>query len=352
MYLAHIEPFLTKHEVEIDKAIANARIRAKEVGLDYLNRAIQILRTTVVGTLAVRLSHRRHRRSISNALIATQPQLFRQSNEDGHDPNQIPPPHLMNQPPSLADPASGAAAQLFSLAGNVFRQYGPAAVAAGSALLHPMKGRAPSVRRVDPHQQQQSDIGLGNASGYDVTTSSRAPSSTKPGVRSRREPSATESVSTVSSPGSYASSSHPSSPQYQPPQRQQAMGSRSVSAGQVPSFGMSASSSSHTISGAAAHASGPSRIHSSSAISSLAQQQQQSSSSTRDGHQSASNSSTSSSNGGGGGHGFEQIRREELGDYAERPNTTRSRVSSSSQGNGGASGAAAGESPAKKGWFS
>lgn len=65
-----------------------------------------------------------------------QPQLFE---EIPFDPTGVVP--VQTRPPTLADPASGATAQLYSLAGNLVRTYGPVALAAGSALMHPIETR-------------------------------------------------------------------------------------------------------------------------------------------------------------------------------------------------------------------
>lgn len=53
IYVAHIEPFLASHEADIDRTLADARRRAKQAGLEWLNSAIQRVRQTLVGTLAV-----------------------------------------------------------------------------------------------------------------------------------------------------------------------------------------------------------------------------------------------------------------------------------------------------------
>jgi len=44
---------LIAHEDEIDAAVANAKVRAKQVGLEYLNQALARLKELVVGSLAV-----------------------------------------------------------------------------------------------------------------------------------------------------------------------------------------------------------------------------------------------------------------------------------------------------------
>lgn len=156
-----------------------------------------------------------------------QPQFL---DETPRDPSA--PSHVMHLPPSLADPASGATSQLYSLAGNVLRQYGPAAVAAGSALLHPMNGRAPSVRREGPatlHRQSNEQMrNLGVQSSYASGSSSAGPPY-QPRER------------TISSQSRDSSSSASSSPQYSnnppPGYRPNTYHPRSVSAGPYPVMG-------------------------------------------------------------------------------------------------------------------
>lgn len=53
VYINFIHPFLEAHEDDIDAALADAKVKAKQVGLDYLNRGIQKLKQAVLGTLAV-----------------------------------------------------------------------------------------------------------------------------------------------------------------------------------------------------------------------------------------------------------------------------------------------------------
>lgn len=172
----------------------------------------------------------------------------------------------MHQPPSLADPASGATSQLYSLAGNVLRQYGPAAIAAGSALLHPMNGRAPSVRREGPatlHRQSNEQMrNLGVQSSYASGSSTAVP----PYLPRER---------TISSQSRDSSSSASSSPQYSknlpPGYRPNTYHPRSVSAG--PYSGASGNNGASRDPGA--------RLERSFV----------------------------------GGYGFEEIKRDELGDY-------------------------------------
>lgn len=97
----------------------------------------------------------------------------------------------------MGDPASTAATGLYALGGNVLRQYGPAAVALGSALLNPTASMKKSDKR---------------------TTGSRAIP-----TESVESGYSTSSTSTVTSPASYSV----------PPKS-----NRSVSAGNPSSLGL------------------------------------------------------------------------------------------------------------------
>lgn len=64
LYVAHLHPFLSQHENEIDAAVANAKVKAKQVGLEYLTYALARLREAVIGSVAVSraTSHPAHAR--------------------------------------------------------------------------------------------------------------------------------------------------------------------------------------------------------------------------------------------------------------------------------------------------
>jgi receptor expression-enhancing protein 1/2/3/4 len=192
IYVAHVHPFFLAHEDDIDAALLDAQIRAKQVGLDYLRRALSKLRTAVVG-------------SISSAAVAEEVEGEGQGEKE-------------------------EVGGLYGLAGNVLRNYGPAALAAGSALLHPMNGRAPSVRRpsADARGTGQEDLGISssripnpNSSRPRDRTTSYQPQSSRP-LHPNFPPS--------SSSGSSSTSSSPNYPINAPSQF-----SRSVSAGNFPS---------------------------------------------------------------------------------------------------------------------
>ena len=84
-----------------------------------------------------------------------------------------PPVQNIRHPPTLSDPASGATSQLYSMAGNVLRTYGPAAVAAGSALLHPMNGRQPQPPPQPPRPRTASSSRTEAMRGLGVGTGER-----------------------------------------------------------------------------------------------------------------------------------------------------------------------------------
>ncbi|KAK4703019.1 hypothetical protein P7C70_g3203, partial [Phenoliferia sp. Uapishka_3] len=170
IYVAHVHPFLASHEEDIDAAIADAKVRAKAAGIEWLNKAVQRLRQAVIGTLA--------------------PQLLDEA------PNPEPPAQMIRHPPTFNDPASGATAQLYNIAGNVIRTYGPAAVAAGTALLHPMNGRMPQPVRVPPGPPARDDgmRGLGAGNGERPRTASFPSSYYSGNERSQAESSGRASL--------------------------------------------------------------------------------------------------------------------------------------------------------------
>lgn len=222
IYVAHIEPFLTAHEGEIDRAIADSRVKARQIGLDYLNRLVQRLRAAVVGTLAPQMGD-----AVNNA-----------ARQDGVLPAQP-----MNHPPTMGDPASTATAQLYSLAGNVFRQYGPAAVAAGAALLHPMEtvsGSRSDASTSSNKKDGAKGLGVAESSGTKGSRSSRR-AQLEAELAALDSPQQTQS--TISSPSSYNTSSNPSSPPYQPRNAP-----RSASAGNPTTLASRPSSTSSTLS--------------------------------------------------------------------------------------------------------
>lgn len=53
VYVAHMHPFLTAHESEIDGAIADAKDRAKQAGLEWIGRVVQKARELVMGAAVV-----------------------------------------------------------------------------------------------------------------------------------------------------------------------------------------------------------------------------------------------------------------------------------------------------------
>lgn len=49
IYQTHIDPFLSKHESEIDTFISSAHDRAKAAGLQYLKRALEFVKVNILG---------------------------------------------------------------------------------------------------------------------------------------------------------------------------------------------------------------------------------------------------------------------------------------------------------------
>ncbi|GAA6029405.1 hypothetical protein JCM8097_003662 [Rhodosporidiobolus ruineniae] len=199
VYLNHLSPFLTSHESDIDAFLSNLRSSAMTLGADYLRRALVAARNAVLG----------------QALAA--------------DPAQ--------PPPVQAEPAVGGAAatpqasSLAQLAGGLVRQYGPAALAAGQALLHPTaaatakaagaagtRERTASTSSEKRRRELEEELarldredGSGSGSGSDSATSSGfSEHLTASGAKVRsRTPS---SLSPGTAGGSSGSSSSPQDP--------------------------------------------------------------------------------------------------------------------------------------------
>ncbi|GAA5973678.1 hypothetical protein JCM21900_006598 [Sporobolomyces salmonicolor] len=135
IYLTHLAPFLASQETDIDSFVTSTRSRAKAIGLEFLNRGIQRARQAILG------------------------QVF--ATDAGG--NRAPPPYAMDtdEPPVLADPyttggeGATAASSLLNLAGGFMKQYGPSALAAGAALLHPMGRRQQQPETVNDRDARQ-----------------------------------------------------------------------------------------------------------------------------------------------------------------------------------------------------
>ncbi|KAK4053740.1 hypothetical protein OIV83_001396 [Microbotryomycetes sp. JL201] len=219
IYVAHVHPFLTEHEDEIDQAIADGKDRAKQAGLAWLGRGIAKGKELLGGAVAP----------------AAGPEAIQQPNPG---------------------PTSGpGTAGLFNLAGNYLKQYGPAAAAfaAGHKLLQPMNGRSASVREQRPsgsrsnqQQNQMRSLGLGHSpSEPNLPSAVRASGSSllsRAEVRRRRAELeaelaalSSETSTILSSPPSSASNRSVSSsvppPSYSGPRQSQP---RSISAGSYP----------------------------------------------------------------------------------------------------------------------
>lgn len=239
------------------------------------------------------------------------------------DRSESQPPTIMRQPPSLADPASGAAGQLYSFAERMVLQYAPSVLAAGSLLLQPMKDQAPLVHRSDEPRRNSDSLDTSNLTSRSANPAKLISRASK---RATLEAESMElKTSTVSAPYSsaFTSTSTPTAANHRPvtlapTSRRQPP--RSVSAGQVPT------SLSYTISSSSEFASIPSSY----------QHKRQ---------EPRSSSSSATSLAGEGNNGFEQIQKEELGDYYPIANRQEG-IPVTSQNSVGR----AGESPSK-GWW-
>lgn len=146
--------------------------------------------------------------------FSVQPQLFANDTTgdavSGPAPSQAP-----TDPPPAYHHGSSPTSGLYNLAGNYIRQYGPAAVAAGAALLQPMNGRAPSVRAApnaaaSSRADQMRSLGVGAEQNV-ASASASGMSSTLTRVEARRRRAELEAQLAALEPDS-STSSFPSSP--------------------------------------------------------------------------------------------------------------------------------------------
>ncbi|ORY72207.1 TB2/DP1, HVA22 family-domain-containing protein [Leucosporidium creatinivorum] len=237
LYVAHVHPFLSSHEEEIDAAVADAKVRAKQVGLEWLNKGVQRLKELVVGNLVAQSLEGQP------GAAPTQGQQQQQQHPNG--------------PPPSYDQPSSTAGGLYNLAGNYLRQYGPAAVAAGTALLHPMNGRQPSVRSpttstnapTNRRADQMRSLGLGHSTSEPLVPTSGISTATLTREEARRRRAELEAElaainsenSYDSSPSSHSTRSASSSAAAPTPQYQQRiLHPRSASAGHPSSLSAAA----------------------------------------------------------------------------------------------------------------
>lgn len=208
--------------------------------------------------------------------IYHQPQFLQTPADDltgGHLPAQT-----IHQPPSLADPVSGATAQLYAFAGSALRTYGPAAYAAGAALMHANQGSTsnrPNAASSSSYNNKPADINPPAPENY---------------IRER-----TVSYSKAQSQASK--------------KRQMEMTAQLSSLPPPPGSSNSSGSDSHSSSSSSfASVSSPPPVR--------AQQPRSVSSTLPSGTATSSRSSLRSNNGGGpGGFAFEQINQDDYKDY-------------------------------------
>lgn len=212
-------------------------------------------------------------------------------------------------PPPAYDhqPSTSATSGLYNLAGNYLRQYGPAAVAAGTALLHPMNGRQPSVRAANTSStrtDQQRSLGLGHSSSEPIVPIANVGSTTSLRTRDearRRRAELEAELAAIHSDTTSSSSFADSSP---PPS---AHSTRSASSAAAPPNQYAATTRIYHPSAA-----GSSTAHPRSASAGHPASLTPGSGLGLGGKRAPSPSSQL----GASGLGFEEIGRDELGDYA------------------------------------
>ncbi|GAA6006315.1 hypothetical protein JCM10207_000604 [Rhodosporidiobolus poonsookiae] len=197
VYINHLSPFLHSHESDIDSFVSNLRSSAIATGTAYLQRLLSAVRRAVLGQF----------------LAA----------EGAADGPADPPPVLADPPTATpaANPSAAAGNSLAQFAGGLLRSYGPAALAAGQALLRPNQGRPvhPS-RETNASQKRREELerelaalnAEAESSGAESSTSGRRGPPSLHGLRERsRTPS---SVSSASSgvPASLSPGSTPRDP--------------------------------------------------------------------------------------------------------------------------------------------
>lgn len=108
VYIHHLHPWLLAHETDIDLFLLSAKSRAKQAGLDYARRAWMAAREMVL------------REVLGQAAIAGE-------GPPGAPAQQLQPGQQQQHQQSW-----------FPFASTLMQQYGPSALAAGHAFLHPM----------------------------------------------------------------------------------------------------------------------------------------------------------------------------------------------------------------------
>ncbi|GAA5916823.1 hypothetical protein JCM6882_006362, partial [Rhodosporidiobolus microsporus] len=127
LYTHHLSPFLTAHESDIDLFVANLRSSALALGASYLQRAIRAAKQAVLGSVLADV----------DAAAGAPPPPPPGQGADAHAPPLLADPPVQS---GAATPQGAAASSLAAFAAGLVRQYAPAAVSAGRALLRPNEG--------------------------------------------------------------------------------------------------------------------------------------------------------------------------------------------------------------------
>ncbi|GAA5949107.1 hypothetical protein JCM10213_007093 [Rhodosporidiobolus nylandii] len=192
LYIHHLSPLLTAHEHEIDTFLSNLRSSALAASASYAQRGLRALRQAVLGQFLA---------------DAAAPEA------DADEPPVLANPPVAN---SGATPSAAAGNSLTSFAGGMLRQYGPAALAAGQALLHPMQnspGRAGAGaqgegeqrrRRREELERELASLDEGASSSASGVSGYSSGADTD-GLRERSRTSSSSSVPSALSPGHGAS---------------------------------------------------------------------------------------------------------------------------------------------------
>lgn len=155
--MTYVHPFLLSHEDEIDATWTKAKGQAKAAGLDYMRRAWLAVREAVMGailavsgctaplyfTSLTRMTRQPDDRQAAAALTGTAPSRPTGAPVSTPKTDNPAPPSQQQQPTQRPAPTSPSQ-QAWAFAGSMLRNYGPAALAAGHAVLHPLQSQSQS----------------------------------------------------------------------------------------------------------------------------------------------------------------------------------------------------------------